>query len=316
MIWPDRSLKLEIMQENVVSRSMRYFQLAGLNIGIDYENELIDQKLKPFQTQPVQKTDMIIRIKKADSIARPEGELLLNAGQFLWMRRPGQDGVTIHLAEGRDESKNILTLEASPDWSRVDINIRKDHYVVRESGGDSCEDYCNPFILCGIAFRNLIINHEGLVIHSSSIAFDGKGILFTAPSGTGKSTHVRLWRETFGNDVTVVNDDTPAVRFTDGIPMLFGTPWSGSPGIYTNTHVPLKAIVELERSDENRIRKLRPLEALPVLMSRSLLPYYDEKMMDVACGLVERLLEQAEVYKLGCRPDKDAVELVRRYIFG
>jgi hypothetical protein len=294
---------------------MRYYRLAGLDIGIEYENELIDQRLKPFQINPARKADMIVIIKEVDRIARPEGKQLLDTGQFLWMRKPGEDRIVIHTADAQDESKNILTMEVSPDWSRVDISIRKDHYVVREIAGDSCTDYCYQFTLCGIAFRNLLMNNEGLVIHSSSIAFRNKGILFTAPSGTGKSTHVRLWKETFGGGVTVVNDDTPAIRFINGVPVLFGTPWSGSPGIYTNTQVPLKAVVALERSDVNSIRKLGPLEALPILMTRSLLPYYDEELMTVACGLVERLLDRVDVYKLECRPDNEAVELVRRYIF-
>ena len=70
----------------------------------------------------------------------------------------------------------------------------------------------------------MLINHDGLVIHSSSIAFRDKGIIFTAPSGTGKSTHVNLWEQTFGREVTVVNDDTPAIRFINDVPMLSGTP--------------------------------------------------------------------------------------------
>lgn len=294
---------------------MLYYRLAGLDIGIDYENELIDERMKPFQIGSVQKADMIILIKRADRIARPEGKQLLNTGQFLWMRRPEQDGFIIHTADAMDEDKNILTMEAGPDWSRVDINIRNDHYIVREGGEDTCTDYCYPFILCGIAFRNLLMNHDGLVIHSSSISFRDKGILFTAPSGTGKSTHVRLWKETFGDEVTVVNDDTPAVRFINGGPMLFGTPWSGSPGIYSNIQASLRAVVALERSAENSIKKLDPLEALPILMKRSLLPYYDEKLMTIACGLVERLLDKVDVYKLKCRPDKEAVELVHNCIY-
>ena len=70
----------------------------------------------------------------------------------------------------------------------------------------------------------MLINHDGLVIHSSSIAFRDKGIIFTAPSGAGKSTHVNLWEQTFGREVTVVNDDTPAIRFINDVPMLSGTP--------------------------------------------------------------------------------------------
>jgi len=290
---------------------MQYYRLADLDIAIDYENEFIEKRLEPFQREPVEKVHMTIRINKAERIARLEGELLLDTGQFLWTRRPGEDGVTIHPAGAQDESKNIYTLKANPDWSCVDINIRADHYVISEGGEDTCADYCTPFLLCGIAFRNLLMHHEGLVIHSSSLACNNKGILFTAPSGTGKSTHVRIWKWAYGDEVTIVNDDTPAVRFINGTPILFGTPWSGSPGVYSNTKVPLKAIVALERSSENSIRKLNPLEALPVLMKRSLLPYYDEKMMAVACGLVERLMEIVDFYKLGCRPDKEAAELAR-----
>ncbi len=293
---------------------MQYYRLAGLDIKIDYENELLDQKMKPFQMEAFQKADMTILIKKADKIAKLEGEQLLKTEQFLWMRKPKQEGVIIHTADAKDEKENILTMEASSDWSHVDINIEKDHYIVRESGEASCVDYCYPFVLCGIAFRILLMHHDGLVIHASSIAFHDKGILFTAPSGTGKSTHVRLWQETFGDEVTVVNDDTPAIRFIDGVPMLFGTPWSGSLGKHTNTQAPLRAIVALERSAENSIRKLNSMEALRILMTRSLLPYFDEKLMAVACGQVERLLGGVDVYLLKCRPDKEAVELVYQCI--
>ncbi|HEX3027727.1 MAG TPA: hypothetical protein VHT34_00120 [Clostridia bacterium] len=108
----------------------------------------------------------------------------------------------------------------------------------------------------------------------------------------------------------MVNDDTPAIRFINGVPMLSGTPWSGSSEKFANIQIPVKAIVILEQYPENVIRKLKPVEALPMLMPRCLLPYFDEKTMAIACQLIEKLLAKVDLYHLRCLPDKDAVELV------
>ena len=116
---------------------------------------------------------------------------------------------------------------------------------------DACE-----YIHTGTAFYSGLLYFGGFMLHSSAVLMDEKAYLFTADSGTGKSTHTSLWKKAFGEDrVQILNDDKPAVRITkDGI-FACGTPWSGKTNLNVNKIVPLAAIGFLERSSENWIER-------------------------------------------------------------
>ena len=86
-----------------------------------------------------------------------------------------------------------------------------------------------------------LLSCDTLLFHGSVIAVDGEGYLFTAKSGTGKSTHTRLWREYFGERAVMINDDKPLLRITDSDVTAYGTPWDGKHRLSTNTAVPLRA---------------------------------------------------------------------------
>ena len=107
-----------------------------------------------------------------------------------------------------------------------------------------------------------LLSYDTILFHGSVIAVDGEGYLFTAKSGTGKSTHARLWRENFGDRAVMVNDDKPLLRITkDGV-IAYGTPWDGKHRLSANTSVPLKGICILERATENQIIRLDTKEQL------------------------------------------------------
>lgn len=289
---------------------MLYYRLAELNIAIECENEYLINRMKPFQTEPAQDINMSICIRQAERLDEPTGEVLI-ADKLKLLRKPNsEEGYILYITGGHDDRTVLMKMDASADWSVINLDIVLNHNSLQEGmEADSCE-YLYPFAFCGIAFRNMLMHKDGLVIHSSSIAFRGKGIIFTAPSGTGKSTHVNLWEETFGKEVTVINDDTPAIRFIDGVPMLSGTPWSGSSDKFTNLLLPLNAIVVLEQYPENVIRKLTPIEAMPMLVPMCYLPFFDKESTVLAYDLIEKLLVNVNLYHLRCLPDQGAVELV------
>jgi serine kinase of HPr protein (carbohydrate metabolism regulator) len=113
----------------------------------------------------------------------------------------------------------------------------------------------------GIQFELSLMRYNGLRIHASAVEVDGKAYLFSANSGTGKSTHTRLWREVFGDRAVMVNDDKPFLRMTEGAVMVYGSPWNGKHGLGCNLSVPLKAVCILERGEENRIEKISAKQA-------------------------------------------------------
>ena len=137
---------------------------------------------------------------------------------------------------------------------------------------------------------------------------DGVAYLFTAKSGTGKSTHTRLWREMFGDRAVMVNDDKPFLKFTEEGVIACGSPWNGKHGLGNNIMVPLKAICVLERGESNVITRIDPKDALQMLfqqssrpMNRALMPKYME--------LVDRLANSVEFYRLKCNMDPDAAKI-------
>ncbi|MBQ8845894.1 MAG: hypothetical protein IJ006_01995, partial [Lachnospiraceae bacterium] len=117
-----------------------------------------------------------------------------------------------------------------------------------------------------------MLAYDTLLFHGSVIAVDGAGYLFTAKSGTGKSTHTRLWRERFGDRAVMVNDDKPLLKVTEDSVIAYGTPWDGKHRLSTNCSVPLKAICILTRSEENRIEEILPGEAYQMLLQQTYRP--------------------------------------------
>lgn len=111
------------------------------------------------------------------------------------------------------------------------------------------------------------LSTRGIVlIHGSAVAIDGEGYIFVAPSGTGKSTHVRLWRKMFGSRVVMINDDKPLLQCSDDGIIVYGSPWDGKHHLSTNIYVPLKAICFLEREKGNHIEPITAIEGfMPML---------------------------------------------------
>lgn len=154
----------------------------------------------------------------------------------------------------------------------------------------------------------MVPKYDTFMLHGSAIAVDGEGYLFTAKSGTGKSTHVKLWRELLGDRAVMVNDDKPFIRVSDDEARIFGTPYSGKEGLNTNISVPLKAICVLERSESNRIRQVDLSDVYPVLVQQTYHPS-DRVMFNRTLELLDRLSQFVRFYRLTCNKEREAAEI-------
>lgn len=155
-----------------------------------------------------------------------------------------------------------------------------------------------------------LIQDNIVLFHCSALQLKGKAYLFTAPSGTGKSTHARLWREFFGGDVQMINDDKPLLQIATEKVTVFGTPFAGKEGRQTNTSAPVAGIVLLHQDTQNKIRRLSQEEAYPRLLAQTYRP--KEPMAIVkTMGLVEQLAA-LPIYSLGCTISAEAVEIAYR----
>lgn len=149
--------------------------------------------------------------------------------------------------------------------------------------------------------------YDTFLFHGSCVAVDGAGYLFTAKSGTGKSTHVRLWREMLGSRAVMVNDDKPLIRLSDSGAFVCGTPWDGKHRLSSNLCVPLKAVCLLERAEENRIERVPAREAYPLLIQQAYRPR-DPDALARTMDLIDRLVRSVSLYRLRCNMDPAAAE--------
>lgn len=165
-------------------------------------------------------------------------------------------------------------------------------------------------------FNLLALRHQTVALHSSVNVYRGQAVLFLGESGTGKSTHTRLWRKHIAG-VTLLNDDSPFVTVQEGEAVVSGSPWSGKTPCYINRTYPIRAIVRLSQAPHNRMRRLRPIEAIGALLP-SCPPAFarDTHLQDAMCEVVSRILSYVPVYHLECLPDAAAAQLACETIFG
>lgn len=164
----------------------------------------------------------------------------------------------------------------------------------------------SEYMLTGAKFCEELIAFDGFMLHSSAVVYENKAYLFSAPSGTGKSTHTTIWRKVFGEDKTfILNDDKPVIRIIDGEVLAFGTPWSGKTDHNENVGVPLQGICFVERSETNKIMPMSPKDAIHRLLDQTLRPQNGENMSKLL-DLLDKVLKNVRVHTLQCNMEDEA----------
>ena len=153
-----------------------------------------------------------------------------------------------------------------------------------------------------------LLCHNTLMLHGSTVSVDGEAYLFTAPCGTGKSTHTRLWRELFGERAIMVNDDNPFLQITSSGVFAYGSPWCGKHGLATNVCVPLKGICLLHRGRENVIVRKEPMYLIDTIRHQVHTPT-DEALVQKTSALVDMLTDIVPLWEMHCNMDLNAAKV-------
>ncbi|MBO5492254.1 MAG: hypothetical protein J5974_02885 [Pyramidobacter sp.] len=156
----------------------------------------------------------------------------------------------------------------------------------------------------------LLVDKDVLLFHASAVMLDGKAYIFTAPSGTGKSTHRSLWQAHFGSRLTVINDDNPFLHITPIQVTAYGSIFGGKDNLQTNTSAEVAGIAILQQAQLNSIRLLPPKDAYPLLFRQVYRAVGQEKMIKVL-NLVSYLCN-IPIYQLSCNISDEAVDLCYR----
>lgn len=172
------------------------------------------------------------------------------------------------------------------------------------------------YMRVGSYFYTALIDNDGFLLHASAVVVDGVAYCFSAPSGTGKSTHTNLWLDAFKNKgAYIINDDKPAIKIVDGVPTVYGTPFSGKYDINVNTAVPLKALCFIKRSDTNSIKRISPLQAASMVLDQTIRPENDE-LMDKLFITLEKVVLSVPSYILSCNISEEAALLAYNEMSG
>lgn len=277
------------------------FSICALRCRISSDQPLrFDSDSQEFliSEAPLQEADLEMRLRLAEKFALPDfppagiGE---KCGAWY---------------AGADVSRCCRMGEKSSYFSRVDYRLdqpgRADYNIPQQEWAWVRNI---QYLWFGSMLNYLLLPFRVLIFHASYIQHNGRAILFTAPSQTGKSTQAELWRVHRG--AQVINGDKAGVRL-DGAPMAHGVPFSGTSGICRNVSLPLEAIVVLSQAPVNTVRRLPPSEAAAALCGNVFVDHYIPEEWQQALNLLLDLVAGVPVYALACTPDVRAVEALEQ----
>lgn len=212
-----------------------------------------------------------------------------------------------YLYEGDRSTDFVVTVSLSDIEYEREKSRRED---IKE--GIPVRKFSDAYLETIAVYRKIcmcLLERNIVLFHGSVVAVDGKGYLFTAKSGTGKSTHTKLWREYFKDRAVMINDDKPLLEIKDDKVIVYGTPWDGKHRLSTNTCVPLKAICLLHRGSTNTITEMNSKEAYPMLLQQVNRPVNNVLAMNKTLELVDQLCTNMKFYELYCTMDVEAAKV-------
>lgn len=276
----------------------RYYSYAGINICIHGDDEIMytdDRMLAPFRVDYLDNCHHFY-FDNVEELDEPSGKLTYMSPSFCEYQ---DEHVIRYVGCVNDDYKNA--------YLRVE-HVDKNHYVQVKSK----HRIGTHVVFKALESERLIANNNGLILHSSYINYKNNGILFTAPSGTGKSTQADLWEKYRGAEI--LNGDRSAVRKIDNLFYTMGVPFSGSSNICKNVTLPLSCIVYLGQAKSTTIRKLEGYEAFRRLWEGIGVNLWDKENTELVSDLVSDIVKNIPIYYLECTPDETAVLALERVL--
>lgn len=282
---------------------MKYYNIAGLIVAIDFPQGVPEmENFVPFRTEE-KAPDMTYRIVPCPADAPP-------VPSETEMELVSRDVVnSLYLSKDGRLFKRIAMREGDPRamWFEQLLSNRAEATIYLPDNWLDYQGLGNAF-----SFEKTLLQFQGLMLHCALIEHEGRGIAFSAPSQTGKSTQAGLWEK--HRDARILNGDRAILRNIDGVMYAFGSPYAGSSNVFIDVKVPLSAIVMLEQAKENTIRDIPQSEGLGLFIEQSSLPYWHTELMEMGMETLETLITTVPMAMLSCLPDEGAVRCLEAWI--
>ena len=203
----------------------------------------------------------------------------------------------------RERSKSYKA-DFDDSETEIKLNIKEDFIKMKKEEIPYLSLDEHEYMWTCEAFYNELLRHNGMMLHSSCVEKDGFAYLFSARSGTGKSTHTHLWLKNL-KGTRIINDDKPALIYDNGKWYACGTPFSGKTDENIDVKIPVRAITFLHRSEKNTVKKIPPFQAVSLLIEQTIKPA-DRSLAENMLELADLLLREVPVFSLGCNLQDDA----------
>lgn len=274
----------------------RHYSFAGVDITLAMREERFfedDRALKVFRSQPGQEPHRF-DFQFVDEITPPTGVLAANPGGFQ----------AYH--DGTADIRYFGSVQNGWDSAYLRAEHRGKAHTVQVKNASVPGRIGTHIVLGALSAEHLVLDAEGVVLHASYVLHSGKAILFTAPSGTGKSTQADLWQT--HRNARIINGDRVVIRMENGQAVACGIPFAGSSVYCENVTAPLAAIVYLGQAPQTAISRLTGFRAFRRVWEGCSVNTWNRTDVEKATAIVEQIIRQVPVYYLPCTPDETAVE--------
>lgn len=267
----------------------RYYRFADIVIQIRQDQEEILPLIEKFEVEAVGEPQIVFELYQGNRNYRQCYGVEYYSVQSDWP----------YLFFSRNYPKVRMTVNRT--WNRMII--------------EGCRSACEGVMeLLLVGFYSFFSLYGGILLHASAVEWKGEAIIFTAASGTGKTTQAELWHRY--KKARIINGDKMLINCSGGVCDAWGSPWRGSSNYALNVKAPLRAVVVLEQAKSNSIRRLEGEEALARFSPHLFYPTWNEECTGKVMDSFGRLMKQVPVYLLSCLPDREAVEVTCNKIWG
>jgi len=273
----------------------RYYRFAGLEIAVSMPEELFyeqEYRLAPFAVDSV-KDPHRLQFCLTEKLDPPTGKRLVE-----------EPGFRIYEA-GEERIRYIGTVSRSWEEGYIRVSSHGKDHKVQVKASSVPNRIGTKTVLNSIGVEHLIAQAGGFVFHCSYIDHNGKAILFTAPSETGKSTQADLWHNLRGAEI--INGDRAVVRIVDGNAIAEGIPFAGSSEYCENRSLPIEAIVYLGQAPQTTIRRMKGYEAFSRIWEGVSVYTWERTDVELISKTVQQIARTVPIYHMPCTPDESAV---------
>ena len=282
----------------------RYYDIAGIDIcikGKDEEMYTDGHRLKPFSRER-KEAGYNYLFSIVDKLDDYTGKCIYQNAS----RRVYQDG--------DKKIQYIGSVQADLSGAYIRCETLGEQTQVQVLRKELPNRITSKVVLTAMGIEALALKTDAFILHSSFINVNGQAILFTAPSGTGKSTQAELWRQFRGADI--VNGDRAIVKINgEGIEAC-GLPFAGSSEYCKDARLPLAAVVCLEQAEKTVIEPMRGIKAFRRIWEQITIPLWEEQATEQISEMLSTLLGRIPVYRLSCTPDESAVIALENVLKG